>query len=107
RIGAASFIVPFMFIFEPSLLMIGDWWTILLSATSATIGVICIAGGLHGYFWREARIWERLVLIGAAFMLIKPGLVTDAIGLALLGVVLLNQIVLSPATAVMAKPPAK
>jgi TRAP transporter 4TM/12TM fusion protein len=107
RIGAASFIVPFMFIFEPSLLMIGDWWTILLSATSATVGVICLAGGLHGYFWREARAWERVVLIGAAFMLIKPGIVTDAIGLGLLFVVLFNQIVLRPDKAVMTKSPVR
>jgi TRAP transporter 4TM/12TM fusion protein len=99
RVGAAGFIVPFMFIFEPSLLMIGDWQTILLSAATATIGVICLAGGLHGYFWREVRAWERVFLIGAAVMLIKPGLVTDAIGLGLLCLVLLNQIVLSPAKA--------
>jgi len=105
RVGAAGFIVPFMFIFEPSLLMIGDWQTILLSATTACIGVICLAGGLHGYFWRAASMWERACLMGAAVMLIKPGLVSDIIGLALLGLVLLNQIVLSPAK-VAAAPPA-
>jgi TRAP transporter 4TM/12TM fusion protein len=96
RVGAAGYIVPFMFIFEPSLLMIGDWQNILLSATTASIGVICLAGGLFGYFWRTANMWERACLVGAAIMLIKPGLVTDAIGLALLVTVLLNQIVFSP-----------
>jgi len=107
RVGAAGFIVPFMFIFEPSLLMIGDWFTILTSAVTAIIGVICLAGGLHGYFWREVRLWERVFLIGAAVMLIKPGLITDAVGLGLLCLVLLNQIVLNPAKAIVAKPPAK
>ena len=97
RVGAAGFIVPFMFIFEPSLLMIGDWQTILLSSITASVGVICLAGGLHGYFWREVRAWERVFLIGAAVMLIKPGLVTDVIGLGLLCLVLLNQVVLNPA----------
>ena len=104
RVGAAGFIVPFMFIFEPSLLMIGDWWTILMSATTATIGVICLAGGLHGYFWRAASMWERTFLVGAAVLLIKPGLVTDIIGLGLLGLVLLNQIVVNPAKAAAAPP---
>ena len=104
RVGAAGFIVPFMFIFEPSLLMIGDWQTILLSVTTASIGVICLAGGLHGYFWRTAPMWERACLVGAAIMLIKPGLVTDAIGLVLLGLVLLNQIVINPAKAAAAPP---
>jgi len=104
RVGAAGFIVPFMFIFEPSLLMIGDWWTILSSVITATIGVICLAGGLHGYFWRATSIWERTFLVGAALMLIKPGLVTDIIGLGLLGLVLLNQIVVNPAKAAAAPP---
>jgi len=104
RVGAAGFIVPFMFIFEPSLLMIGDWWTILSSVITATIGVICLAGGLHGYFWRATSIWERTFLVGAAVMLIKPGLVTDIIGLGLLGLVLLNQIVVNPAKAAAAPP---
>ena len=104
RVGAAGFIVPFMFIFEPSLLMIGDWWTILSSVTTASIGVICLAGGLHGYFWRATSMWERTFLVGAAVMLIKPGLVTDFIGLGLLGLVLLNQVVINPAKAAPAPP---
>jgi TRAP transporter 4TM/12TM fusion protein len=91
RVGAAGFIVPFMFIFEPSLLMIGEWTTILLSFTTAAIGTICLAGGLFGYLLQTARMWERLFLVGAAVLLIKPGLVTDATGAALLISVLVSQ----------------
>jgi TRAP transporter 4TM/12TM fusion protein len=94
RIGAAGFIVPFMFVFEPSLLMIGEWSDILHAFISASIGVICLAGGLFGYLFREARPWERVLLLIAAFLLIKPGLVTDLIGFGLLAVVLLSQLVL-------------
>lgn len=94
RIGAAGFIVPFMFVFEPSLLMIGEWHVILHSFTTATIGTICLAGGLFGYLFREARPWERLLLLIAAFMLIKPGLITDLIGFGLLAVVLFSHLVL-------------
>jgi TRAP-type uncharacterized transport system fused permease subunit len=84
--------------------MIGEWQAILLSVTTASIGVISLAGGLHGYFWRTAPMWERICLVAAAIMLIKPGLVTDAIGLGLLGLVLLNQIVINPAKAAAAPP---
>ena len=94
RIGAAGFIVPFMFVFEPSLLMIGDWTTILHSFTTASIGVICLAGGLFGYLFRWALGWERALLLVAAFMLIKPGLVTDLIGFGALAVVLFSQLVI-------------
>ena len=85
RVGAAGFIVPFMFVFEPSLLMIGAWPEILHSFITATIGTMCLAAGLFGYLLREARIWERVLLVAAALLLIKPGLVTDLIGLVLLG----------------------
>jgi TRAP transporter 4TM/12TM fusion protein len=92
RVGAAGFIVPFMFIFETSLLMIGDWQTILLSTASASIGVVVLAAGLFGYLVREARPWERLFLIASALLLIKPGLVTDLIGVGLLTTVVASQL---------------
>jgi TRAP transporter 4TM/12TM fusion protein len=91
RVGAAGFVVPFMFVFEPSLLLIGDGFTSFTSFLSATVGVICLAAGLHGYLFREVRTWERLFLLAAAILLIKPGYVTDAIGLALLVSVIINQ----------------
>jgi len=92
RVGAAGYIVPFMFVFEPSLLMIGAWHEILQSSVTATIGTICLAAGLFGYLLREARIWERAALIAAAVLLIKPGLITDLIGAGLLVTVVLVQL---------------
>ena len=94
RVGAAGFIVPFMFIYEPALLMINGWdeWHVsLLAFVTATIGCICLAAGMFGYLLRETRVWERLFLLAAAVLLIKPGLITDLIGLGLLAGVLANQ----------------
>ena len=107
RVGAAGFIVPFMFVFEPSLLLVGDSLTSLTSFVSAAIGVICLASGLHGYLFREVRPWERVFLLAAAVLLIKPGYVTDGIGLALLACVFINQKFLRPAAITAAKPAAK
>jgi TRAP transporter 4TM/12TM fusion protein len=88
RIAAPTYIVPFMFVYEPSLLLIGDWFTSLTSFVSAAIGVMCFAAALQGYLaGREAKWWERALLLAAAILLIKPGYITDAIGLALLAVV--------------------
>ncbi|MEO7742561.1 MAG: TRAP transporter permease [Usitatibacter sp.] len=91
RLAAPVYIVPFMFIYEPSLLMIGDWFPIVTSAVSACIGVMCFAAALQGYLLTNARLWERAALLAAALLLIKPGLVTDAIGLALLAAVFTSQ----------------
>ncbi|HSE00322.1 MAG TPA: TRAP transporter permease [Burkholderiales bacterium] len=92
RVGAAGFVVPFMFVFEPSLLMIGDWTVILQSFITATFGTICLAAGLFGYLFRAAHIWERAFLIGAAVLLIKPGLLTDLIGFGLVAAVVASQL---------------
>jgi TRAP transporter 4TM/12TM fusion protein len=91
RIAAPTYIVPFMFIYEPSLMLIGDWFESLTSTVSAVIGVMCLAAGLQGYLLREARWWERVVLAAAALLLIKPGYISDAIGLVLLAAVLFSQ----------------
>ena len=91
RIAAATYIVPFMFVYEPSIMMIGDWLTIVTSTTSAVVGVMCLAAGLQGYLLRVATWWERIVLVIAAFLLIKPGYISDAIGVVLLAIVLLAQ----------------
>jgi len=110
RVGAAGFIVPFMFIYEPALLMLNGWaeWHVsLLAFISATIGCMCLAAGLHGYLLRENRTWERVLLVAAAILLIKPGYISDAIGLAILAVVIVNQKYLNPAGAAGYGPSAK
>jgi TRAP transporter 4TM/12TM fusion protein len=96
RVGAAGFIVPFMFVFEPMLLLIvkdwsAEWAYVTWAVISATIGVVCLAGGLFGWLLAATSLWQRAVLLAAAVLLIKPGLITDSIGLALLGMVLAVQ----------------
>lgn len=100
KLGLTGYIIPFMFVFAPSLLLKGDIWVVALTTVTATVGVVCLAGGLHSYFFFGlARWWERLLLIAAALVLIKPGLVTDLVGLALIGVTVVSQLMLrAPAT---------
>lgn len=98
KLGLTGYIIPFMFVFAPSLLLIGDPGTVALAVLTATIGVMCLAGGLHQYFFfGPARSWERVMLIAAALVLIKPGLMTDLIGLGLIGLVAASQRWVRPA----------
>ncbi len=91
RLGATGFIIPFMFVFGPSLLMVGAPATIAMTAITATLGVICLAAGFSGYLLSRASFWQRALLLAAALVLIKPGPLTDAIGLALAGIVFAAQ----------------
>jgi TRAP transporter 4TM/12TM fusion protein len=97
RAAAPAYIVPFMFVYEPKLLLIvsdwsADWLFVSWSVVSASIGVVALAGGLFGWLVGFASMWQRGLLIVAAFCLIKPGLYTDMAGLVLLGAVLGAQL---------------
>jgi TRAP-type uncharacterized transport system fused permease subunit len=98
RIAAPAYIVPFMFVYEPKLLLIvtdwsADWLFVGWSVVSASIGVIALAGGMFGWLLRFASVWQRGLLIVAALCLITPGLITDAIGFGLLAVVVGAQLI--------------
>jgi TRAP-type uncharacterized transport system fused permease subunit len=97
RAAAPAYIVPFMFIYEPRLLLIvedwsADWLFVAWSVASASIGVVALAGGLFGWLVGFAAMWQRALLVVAALCLIKPGLYTDMAGVALLAVVLAVQL---------------
>ncbi|MCP5156668.1 MAG: TRAP transporter permease [Ectothiorhodospiraceae bacterium] len=92
KLGLTGYIIPFMFVYSPALLLIGEPMPVLMAAITATIGVVCLAGGLHEFFLLgPARGWQRVVLVAAALVLIKPGLLTDLLGLGLVGLVLVAQ----------------
>jgi len=91
RLALAGFIVPFMFVYGPELLLIGDTLSIIWACLTAVIGTICLAGGAMGYFLKKTHWLERIVLIAAALLLIKPGLKTDIVGFVLLGIVVMTQ----------------
>jgi TRAP transporter 4TM/12TM fusion protein len=94
RIAAAGYIVPFMFIYEPALLMVNGWaeWHVSLFAfISASIGCMTLAAGLHGYLLAPCRMWERAVLVIAALLLIAPELISSFIGLGLLGAIAIKH----------------
>ena len=80
-----------MFVYEPALLMEGPWTVIIPATMTATAGALLLAAGLHGYLLTAAALWERILLVAAAFCLIKPGLLTDLAGAILAGIVIASQ----------------
>ncbi len=92
KIGAAGFIIPFMFVYQPALLMIGDWPTIIWSFTTSCIGIALFAGGLHGYFITAASYWQRALLTAGGICLVFPGVWTDLAGSGLAGIVIATQL---------------
>jgi len=98
KLGMTGYIIPFMFVYSPSLLLIGEPSVVALAVLSSTIGVVCLAGGLHAhFFFGRARSWERAMLIVAALALIKPGWMTDLLGLVLIALTVASQRWVRPA----------
>jgi TRAP transporter 4TM/12TM fusion protein len=104
RIGAAGFIVPFMFVYEPALLMLdpskfgktpslitADVISIIISFGTATVGCLLLAAGLHGYLVRASRWWESALLVVAALLLASSSLFADMVGLSIAGMVFALQ----------------
>ncbi len=81
RLGLAAFIVPFMFIYGPPLIMVGDVWEIALASASSMIGVALLAASIQGFILTRLYRTERVILFVAALLLIKPGWITDLIGI--------------------------
>lgn len=85
RLGAVLFIVPFMFVYSPELLMIGSWPEILGAFVRAAVGIFCLAAGLQGWLRGPATPLARALLIAAAILFVVPNLLADAAGAILLG----------------------
>ena len=91
RMGMSGFILPFMFVTGPALLMIGDVGTIVWSCLTAAIGVAGLSAVIVGYVVAPLRAWERILLGVGALLLIDTGLVTDIIGIVIFGGIAARQ----------------
>jgi len=68
-------ILPFLFIFNTELLMIGieNWWHFFLTVTSAVTAMLLFAAATQGYFFVKSRWWETIILLLISFTLFRPG----------------------------------
>ena len=83
KLGLTGYIVPFMFVYSPALIMQGTVPQIALATATALVGVTFLAAGLHGYMHRPLGWPSRVAFVAGALVLIDQGIATDAAGLAL------------------------
>ncbi len=93
KLSLSGFILPFMFVYNPVLLMQGGALEILQSLITALLGIYSLSSALEKFVFKwNINQAERLVLLASALLLIVPGTVTDLIGFAvLLGIFLLKM----------------
>ncbi|MFA9485742.1 MULTISPECIES: TRAP transporter permease [unclassified Moraxella] len=97
KLALAGFIVPFMFVYNPNMMMIDTtdiavtakefampaWHVIISVAITSIIGVLALSSAVEGYFKAPMPIWQRIILAVGAFCLIIPETITDIIGIAI------------------------
>lgn len=99
---APAILVPFMFVLDKSgvsLLLMGsttaleqaDWSQIAWISFTAVVGIICLAGGLQGWFIEKTKIFERVIMVVAGVALSYPSTEADIIGFVGFGLVLITQ----------------
>ncbi len=105
KLALAGFIVPFMFIYNPAMLMIDPTglavtakefplppvMDIVIAVVTSVVGVIGLSAALEGYFKGSMNSITRIILAIGALLLIYPGLITGVIGgVIILGIAVLN-----------------
>jgi TRAP transporter 4TM/12TM fusion protein len=91
RLGAIAFLIPFYFINNTALLLMGSLGAIVWASFSALVGTWALVVGLEGYSFTRCGKLTRFGFIGAALLLIDPGVWTSAAGATLIAACLLGQ----------------
>lgn len=99
KLGATGFIVPFMFVYEPTILLQGDWLRIVMVLAQATLGVVLLAASLQRYFFGKLEMWQAAVMFVGALCFIYPDWRVTLCGLACAGIVWFRQSLRSTWTA--------
>lgn len=96
KLAVAAFIVPYMFCFNPAMLLIDTTAIqVVQIAITAFIGIFALAAALEGYCFANMNAVIRIVIAAGGLLLIHPALVTDLVGLIIVFVSLGFQYVLS------------
>ncbi len=95
RLGMAKALVPFVFVYQPAMLIVtkGFTWGAFVETTAGClVGIVMLAAALTGYGVATMRMWERLLLGFGSVLVISPSRTATLVGLALGVPIVLRQI---------------
>jgi TRAP transporter 4TM/12TM fusion protein len=92
KLAAAAYIIPYVFVMNPQLLLIDyEPLSLTISVITAIVGMVGISSAMMGYLVRTAYSWERVVLFLAGLMLITPNIYLSLVGITMIGLIVLIQ----------------
>ena len=90
-VAVAGFLVPYMFVYNPYLLIQGDLVHIVIGCVTALIGIIGLSAGVQGFLAYDLNVPERVALISVPFFIIYPTLTSNVIGCAIIAAIYVWQ----------------
>jgi TRAP transporter 4TM/12TM fusion protein len=100
RLGLGKVLVPFVFVYGPSLLLVTPqftWPDFMVTLFGCVAGIVLLSAAFAGYALAPLRAWERWLVAFAALPTIAPGLTSTAAGLLIASPVIIRQIVIARA----------
>src|SRR5699024_5192700 len=92
RIAIGAFIIPYMFVLSPQLVLVGaDFLGMCRIIPGALLGMLSLSASTNGWLRCRTNVVERIMLAVGGIMLIDSGLMTDLIGITLFIIVFIFQ----------------
>ena len=93
KLAIAAFLIPYIFALNPAMLLINTTiFDFVLIVITSTVGMFGVSMGLEGYFSGHLHWSLRILSIAGGLLLIYPGLVTDVLGIVIVGGIVLLQV---------------
>ncbi len=94
KLAIAAFLVPYIFVLNPAMLMIDvHFWSGLWMVATSIVGIIGVSAGVMGYLVHKSLWWERVIMILGGILLVYPGSLSDVIGMVLIAAGALSQVI--------------
>lgn len=93
RMGLVAYLIPFIFLINPAILMVGDGVTVLFAILTASLGIFCLSGAVEGYVITKWFGVSRVFLFASSILLMTPGGKTDFWGFLCIAMAIVSNLV--------------
>ena len=93
QLSIGAFLVPFILIMNPGIILIGTTTEIVRTTISSLFGIFALSAGFMGFLTRPIGWGLRIPLVAAGLLMVDPGLVTDIIGIAITIVIVVYLVI--------------
>jgi TRAP transporter 4TM/12TM fusion protein len=94
KLALGAFLIPYIFATNPVMLLVGATpLGVVQMLITSVLGMVAIGTGVTGFWSTHLRMWERALLCVGGVLLVDPGLMTDVIGIVLVGAIYALQLV--------------